>query len=71
MLQKVRSFRPILHAGLLLLLALSLLLSVQIVSAQTDTGGGHEPPPVDNRIRPAHGAAETLTPQIYLPWVSW
>ena len=71
MLQKVRSFRPILHAGLLLLLALSLLLSVQMGSAQADTGGGHEPPPVDNRIRPVHGAAETLTPQIYLPWVSW
>lgn len=69
MLQKVRSFRPILHAGLLLLLALSLLLSVRMASAQTDVGGGHEPPV--RRIRPAHDMAETLTPQIYLPWVSW
>ncbi|RIK38143.1 MAG: hypothetical protein DCC55_21970 [Chloroflexi bacterium] len=71
MLQKVPSFRRILHAVLLLLLALSLLQPVQTASAQVDTGGGYEPPPVGNRIRPAHGAAETLTPQIYLPWVSW
>lgn len=62
MFSESRPFRPFLHTLLLLLLTLALLLPMRIASAQSDTGGRHEPV---ERV-----AAGVLIQQTYLPLIS-